>query len=293
MIVITTPTGHIGSQVLKKLVATDSKVRVIARNPSKIPDVEKEKIEVIQGSLEDIKSVAKAYEGADDLFFVVPPSMQYSDVNEYYLKFGKITCQAVQQQKVKRVVYISGTGLGHEKKAGPVSASYLVEKMLEDTGAAVRVLHCGTFMENLLHSVPSLRFKSLFSTTVPSDTKCPWVATKDIADAAVRLLIDKTWTGTGAAGVLGPEDLSYGDIAKIMSDVFEKEIVYQQVADETLKATLLQFGATDAAAQGLLDIYSSMKNGVFNKVPRSPQTSSPTSLEQWCREVLKPALTDA
>ena len=292
MILITTPTGHIGSQVLKKLLTTNSKVRVIARDPSKISDIAKEKIEVIQGSLDDTQSVAKAYAGVDDLFFVVPPSMQYSDVNEYYLKFGKITCQAIQQQKVKRVVFISGTGLGHEKKAGPISASYLVEKLLEDTGAAVRVLHCGTFMENLLHSVPSLKFKSQFSTTVPADTKCPWVATADIADTAFRLLVDKTWTGIGAVGVLGPEDISYGDIAKIMCDVLSKEIVYQQVADETLKATLLQFGATDAAAQGLIDIYSSMKNGVFNKVPRNPQSSSPTTIKQWCHDVLKPALTD-
>ncbi len=291
MILVTTPTGHIGGQVLKKLLTTEAKIRVIARDPSKISDLG-EKVEIIQGSLDDANSVAKAYAGIDDILFVVPPSMQYSNVNEYYLKFANITCQAIKEQKVKRVVFVSGTGLGFEKKAGPVSASYLVEKMLEETGAAVRVLHCGTFMENLLHSIPSLRFKSQFSTTVPTDTKCPWVATKDIADTAVRLLKNKTWTGIDAVGVLGPEDLSYGDIARIMREVVGKEIVYQQVAEETLKTTLLQFGATEAAAQGLLDIYASMKNGVFNKVPRSPQTSSPTSLQQWCRDVLKPALTD-
>ena len=36
MIIITTPTGHIGSQVLKKLIQTNEKLRVIARDPSKL-----------------------------------------------------------------------------------------------------------------------------------------------------------------------------------------------------------------------------------------------------------------
>jgi len=290
MIVITTPTGNIGGQVLKKMLTTNETIRVIARDPSKVLSDAQQRVEIVRGSLDNTDIVAQAYHGADDLFFIVPPSMQYSDVDEYYLQFARITCHAIESQKIKRVVYISGTGLGYEKKAGPVSASYLVEKMLESTGTAVRVLHCGTFMENLLHSVPSILFKSQFATTVPADTACPWVATRDIANAAVQLLTDKTWNGVDSIGVLGPRDISYGEIAKVISEVVGRTISYQQIPDEALKATLLQYGATDAAAQGLIDIYTSMKNGVFNRISRTSESSSPTSIRQWCEEVLNPAL---
>ncbi len=290
MIVVTTPTGQIGSKVLEKLLKTNEKLRVIVRDPSKISDDAKRKVEIIQGSLDDFKTVSKAYEGADELFFVVPPSMQYTDVNEYYLNFSKVTCDAIRQQNVKRVVYVSGTGLGYERKAGPVSASYLVEQALKTIGIATRILHCGTFMENLLHSVQSIKFRNQFATSVPPDIKAPWVATKDIADAAIHLLLDKTWQDQDSVGVLGPEDLSYSEIAKIIGSVIGKEVQYESISSEALKTTMVQYGATEAAAQGLVDIYSSMKNGVFNKLQRTPKSSSPTSFRKWCEEVFKPMI---
>lgn len=289
MIIITTPTGHIGSLVLEKLLKTDKDLRVIARDPSKLSAEVLEKVEIVQGSLDDYEVVSEAYEGADELFFVIPPSMQYTDVDEYYLQFAGPTCDAINRQSVKRVVFVSGTGLGFEKSAGAVSAAYRVEKMLEETSAATRILHCGTFMENLLHSIQPIKFSSQFSTSVPGDIKVPWVATQDIAETAVRLLLDKTWSGVGAVGVLGPEDLSYNEIAEIMSEVLGKEIRYETVSAERLKAAVMEFGATDVAAEGLVEIYDSMKNSVFNMVPRTPANSSPTAFHTWCEEVFKPA----
>ena len=290
MIIITTPTGHIGSKVLEKLLKTNEKLRVITRDPSKLSDEVKGRVEIIQGSLGNFEDVYKAYEGADELFFIVPPSVQYTNVNEYYLHFANITCKVINQQKVKRVVFVSGTGLGYEKNAGSVSASYLVEKVLEATSAATRILHCGTFMENLFNMIQPIKFKSEYASAVPVDTKYPWVANQDIADVAVRLLLDKTWSGKGSVGVLGPEDISYGDVTKIMSEVLGKEIRYKEISGEALKATMIQFGATEAGAQGLVDICNSVKNGVFNMVKRTPQSSSQTTFREWCEDVFKPAI---
>ena len=161
MIIITTPTGHIGSKVLEKLMKTNEKLRVLARDPSKLSSEVKSKSEIMQGSLDDSDFVSKAYAGAQALFLVIPPTMNCKDVNEYYLNFAKISCDAIIKQKIKRVVYISGTGLGKDKEAGPVYASSLVEDMLQASGAATRILHCGTFMENILHSVQAIKSKQL------------------------------------------------------------------------------------------------------------------------------------
>jgi hypothetical protein len=46
----------------------------------------------------------------------------------------------------------------------------------------------------------------------------------------------------------------------------------------------------DAAAEGLIDIYNSMEKGVFNMVPRTRETSSPTRFRQWCEQIFKPAV---
>lgn len=289
MIVITTPTGHNGSKVLEKLLQTDEKLRVIARDPSKISDEAREKVEVIEGSLDDPEVLSKAYKNADALFFVIPPSFKYADVNEYYLSFAKPTCEVIKEQKVKRVVFVSGTSVGSDENSGQMWASYLVEKELEGSGAAIRILHCGSFMENLLGMVEPIKAKNQFSNAVPADVKYPWVAVEDIAAVAVPLLLDKTWSGNASVGILGPEDMSQGVAAVIMSEVLEKEIRYQEISGEQLKSVLLKNGASEAGAPALVDLCNSIKKSTFNKVECTPETSSPTTFREWCETIFKPA----
>lgn len=88
----------------------------------------------------------------------------------------------------------------------------------------------------------------------------------------------------------GPKDLSYGEIAKLMSEVLGKEISYQVVPSEAVKAMLVQFGSSEAAARGLIEICSSMTKGTFNRVERTAQTSSPTTFQDSCKTVFKQAL---
>jgi uncharacterized protein YbjT (DUF2867 family) len=45
MILITTPTGNIGSQLVKQLLAANQPVRVIVRDPAKLPPEVRAKVE--------------------------------------------------------------------------------------------------------------------------------------------------------------------------------------------------------------------------------------------------------
>jgi uncharacterized protein YbjT (DUF2867 family) len=53
MIVVTTPTGKIGSEVIPHLLAADENVRVVARDPSKLSPGLRNKVEIVTGSLDD------------------------------------------------------------------------------------------------------------------------------------------------------------------------------------------------------------------------------------------------
>ena len=289
MIVITTPSGHNGSKVLEKLLKTDEKLRVIVRDASKLPAEAREKVEIVEGSLDDFETVSKAYKDADALFFVIPPTFDYADVNEYYLSFAKPTCEAIKERQVKRVVFVSGTSLDSDENSGQMWASSLVEKELEKCGTGIRIMHCGSFMENLLGVIPQIKNTGQFSNAVPADVKYPWVASQDIADVAVDLLLDKTWSGNGSVGVLGPKDMSQGEAAEILSEVLGKEIKYQEISGAELKAIMKKKGASEAGAQALADLCNSIKKGTFNSVKRTPKNSSPTTFRAWCETVFKPA----
>jgi uncharacterized protein YbjT (DUF2867 family) len=129
----------------------------------------------------------------------------------------------------------------------------------------------------------------VFVGTIAGDHKSPSCATRDIAAAAARLLLDDTWTGAGSVPVLGPEDLSFDDMAAIMTDVLDRPVRYQQIPGDAFKARMAGLGMSEAMAQGMLDMATAKNDGLDNAEPRTPESSSPTTFRQWCEDVLKPA----
>ena len=112
MLVLTTPTGKIGSKVLKKLLEADADVRIVAREPTKLAPEVRARVEVVQGSIDDEAVLTQAFEGAEGVFLVVPPSFADRNDTEYYLRFTQPACRAIQSQRVERVVGVSVLGRG-------------------------------------------------------------------------------------------------------------------------------------------------------------------------------------
>jgi uncharacterized protein YbjT (DUF2867 family) len=293
MIVVTTPTGHIGSQLIPHLLAAGAPVRVIARQPEKLSAEVQSRVEVVQGSTDDIKVLSEALRDADALFWVVPPPFQHTDLNAYMLRFTEPACEAITAKSVKRVVAVSSLGRGLAKNTLLMPA-FAMDEMIERTGACYRALWCPGFMENMLRQVQPIRYQGMFFGLYRPDVKTPLVATRDIAARAARLLLDETWTGQGGLAVLGPEDLSCNDMAHIMGEVLGKPFRYQQILPDDYKAQLMQNGASEAMAQGLVDMAAEVnEHGIHNAEPRTPENTTPTTFRAWCDQVLKPAVLSA
>jgi uncharacterized protein YbjT (DUF2867 family) len=292
MIVITTPTGLIGHQVLNNLLNSDEPIRVIVRDPSRLSPRERERVEVVQGSHSDLDVVTRAFAGADSVFWLVPPDPHAESVEAAYVGFSRPACDAFKTQRVKRVVGVSafGRGAAVSGKAGYVTASLAMDDLIASTGVSYRALAAAPFMDNLLRQVESIKNQGMFFDMVSGDLKQPTCATRDIATIAARLLLDHTWSGVESRPVLGPEDLSYNDMAQIMSEVLGRPVRYQQIAGSALKATLTGFGMSDAMAQGMVDMMAAYDQGLATAEPRTPESTTPTSFRQWCEEVLSPAI---
>jgi uncharacterized protein YbjT (DUF2867 family) len=290
MIVITTPTGQIGHQVLNNLLDNDEPIRVIVRDPSRLS--RRERVEIVQGSHGDLDVVTRAFAGADSVFWLVPPDPHAESVEAAYVGFSRPACDAFKNQGVKRVVGVSAFGrrAAVSGKAGNVTASLAMDDLIASTGVSYRALAMPPFMDNLLRQVESIKNQGMFFDMVSGDLKQPTCATRDIATVAARLLLDHTWSGVESCPVLGPEDLSYNDMAQIMSEVLGKPVRFQQMPDEALKARLLQSGRSEAMTQGYLDMCAAYDQGLATAESRTPDSTTPTSFRQWCEEVLKPAV---
>jgi uncharacterized protein YbjT (DUF2867 family) len=290
MIVITTPTGTIGQQVIEKLLDSGETIRVIARDPSRLPARTRERVEVVQGSHGDSRVVDRAFEGADSVFWVVPPDFQAKNFETYYVEFVRPACEAFKSRGVKRVVAVSALGRGWPKAAGLVSASVAMDDLIASTDVAFRALTLPSFMDNFLREVEPIKNQGTFFSPIAGDLKAPTCATRDIASVAAKLLLDSSWSGTRDVPVLGPEDLSHNDMAQIISDVLGRPVRFQQIPFEAFKAILIKSGASESMAMGMIDMMIAKNEGLDNMEPRTPESTTPTSFRQWCEEILKPAV---
>jgi uncharacterized protein YbjT (DUF2867 family) len=290
MIIITAPTGAIGHQVLEHVLRSEEPIRVIVRDPSRLPSHARGRIDVVQGSHSDAAVVNKAFAGANAVFWLVPPDPRATTVEAAYLDFTRPACAAFKTHGVERVVGISALGRGTPAgaHAGLVTASLKMDDLIASTGVHYRAVTNPSFMDNLLRQGELIKTQGIFSLPIAGDLKQPSACTRDIAAIAAKWLLDQTWSGVGSIPVLGPEDLSYNDMARIMSEVLGKPVWFQEIPGEAFKARLLQRGMSEAMAQANLDMWIAYNRGLDTAEPRTPQATTPTSFRQWCEAVLKP-----
>jgi uncharacterized protein YbjT (DUF2867 family) len=292
MIAITTPTGLIGHQVLENLLDSGEELPVVARDPSHLPAEVRELVEVIEGSHGDAAVVDEAFAGADAVFWLAPPDPHAETVEAAFVGFTRPAAEAFKKHGVRRVVGVSALGRGTPwaANAGYVTASLAMDDLIASTGIAYRALTNPSFMDNIVRQAESIENQGMFFSPIAGDHKLPSVATRDTAAAASRLLLDDSWSGVGEVPLLGPEDLSFNDMAEIISDVLGKEVRFQQTTFEAYKERFVGFGMSDAMAQGMTDMAWAKNEGLDNDIKRTSESSTPTSFRQWCEEVLKPAV---
>jgi uncharacterized protein YbjT (DUF2867 family) len=291
MIVITTPTGEIGRQVLDRVLDSGEAVRVVARDPSRLSARVRARAEVVPGSHGDAGAITKALAGADRLFWLVPPPpFSYpGSAERYYLDFTQPACEAIRGLGVG-VVGVSTLGHGYQGKAGLLSAALAMDKLIEGTGAPYRALALPFFMENLLRQAQAIREQGMFSMANTAGRPLPAVATRDVAAAAAALLLDTSWGGQASVPVAGPGNLTPDDMAEVISDTLGRTVRYRQVPVADRQTAMLQRGASEAMAQDMADMIEAQNNGIYDAEPRDPDSATPTSFRQWCHDTLKPAV---
>jgi uncharacterized protein YbjT (DUF2867 family) len=292
MIVITAPTGLIGRQVLNGLLESGAPIRVVLRDPTALTGDIRERVDVIEGSHGDATVVDEAFGDADAVFWLTPPNPQAPSVDAAFVDFTRPAADAFKRHGVNRVVGVSALGRGTPwaARAGYVAGSLAMDDVIASTGVAYRALTNPSFMDNIARQAQSIKQQGMFFSPIAGDRKTPSVATCDIAANATRLLLSESWSGVEEVPLLGPEDLSFNDMAEIISQVLGTRVRFQQTTFDAYKDRFIGFGMSDAMAQGMTDMAWAKNEGLDNAVLRTPSNSTTTTFHQWCEEVLKPAV---
>jgi uncharacterized protein YbjT (DUF2867 family) len=296
MIVVTTPTGNVGSRVARALLESGQEVRVVARDPSRLSTAVREGAEVVVGSHGDPDVLERAFAGVDDVFWLVPPLFTAPDVVGYYTDFARAAAGAITACGVRRVVGVTSLGRRWAQErgvgAGNLSAAFVMDEVLEGTGVAYRGLGMPFFMDNLLSQVPAITGAGIISLPNAADRPLATVATVDVATAATALLLDDTWSGQESVSVVGPDDLSPAAMTQVVAEVLHRPLTFVPSAVEDYEALMTGYGASQGFAHALVEMTSVQNAGIYDAEAAAARRTGAgaTSFRRWCQEVLAPAV---
>jgi Predicted nucleoside-diphosphate-sugar epimerases len=292
-IVVATPTGNIGGALVRHLLDAGEGLILLARRPERLDAGVRERTEVRVGDLADADFVARAVEGAESLFWLTPNDFAAQDVRAWYETMARSARAAVERGGVRRVVNLSSAGAHRAQGLGPVSLLQLVENALNDTGAAVTHLRPGYFFENYLAHVQSIAQANTIFDTANNTASLPMVATRDIAEVAAQRLRDRSWAGVSYRGIHGPKNLTFDEAADEIGAALGRPVRHVRISPEEAREVFLGMGASEAVVRAYQEMSDGFSNGLEPAEPRTPETTTPTTLRRWAAEVLQPAVESA
>ncbi|MGA4953402.1 NAD(P)H-binding protein [Streptomyces lydicamycinicus] len=290
-IAVTTPTGNVGRHVVATLVRAGVRPRVLLREPARLAPEVQDEVDAVQVDQHDADAVVAATEDIDALFWVDPPAPG-EDPLAAYARATSSVVRAVTDNGIGRVVFQSSVGAEKRHGAGDIDGLAHTETALDAMGVDVTHLRCGYFFTNLELQRDALRAGTL-QVILPLDQPMAWVAPRDIAEVAATRLLSPAWSGRCVQAVHGPADLTWRQVAAILTAATGRRIGVERITDDAMRTQLRQAGMTDEAVEAMLGMSTGLRENFVPEQPRTVRTTTPTTLAAWAYDHLRHQIVDA
>lgn len=246
-IVITGATGTIGQEVARALIAAKEDVRIVARDPSKVSELQKLGAEVVKGDLDDRASLEEAFKGAERLFLL-------TGFIENCVPQVKAALEAAKAAGVRFVLRMSAPGADATSQSSLSRHHGESEAAVKESGLQWAILQPNFFMDNLLnYSAGSIKATSAFYGAA-NEGKTSYVSSRDIGESAAAILRDPEKHAGKTFFLTGGEALSEADVARLASEAAGREIKYVNIPPEELKKGALGGGAPEWMADAVVGL---------------------------------------
>jgi uncharacterized protein YbjT (DUF2867 family) len=270
-ILVTTPNGKVGSEVVKQLVAHGVPVRAGVHNMKHASSLQG--AEIVHFDFADEASVKRALEAVGAMYLAVPSTMA--------AELPKRVIDLAKAAGIKRVVQLSAMGV--ENSDTPLRQ---IEQHLESSGLEYTILRSTWFFQNF-NAGQREYIRQANAIIEPSgDGRTAFIDTRDIAAVAVKALTEHGHHGK-AYELTGSRALSRAEVAEAISKATGKTVTYQSLIDDEFRAQTVreQWPAEIANQMGWL--YGMVRQGWTQTVTETVQqvlNREPISLEQYAQD---------
>jgi len=278
MILVTGATGTVGREVVKELTIRGERVRGLTRDPGKAGFLRQHGVEIAAGDLSRPETLDLALKGCDRVFLLGP-----SDARQTELETNVI--EAAKRAGVRQIAKLSVYGADERSPVAYCRFHAQVEQRLAESGIAHTNLRPNYFMQNMFNYANSISQQGAFYAPL-GEGRISMVDVRDIAAVAAAVLTERGHEGK-TYEVTGPEALSFGEAAQILSRVLGRKVEYVDIQPEQARSSLLGMGVPGWLVEAILAMMSEYKQGRGARVSDIVQKvgkRQPRTFEQFTRE---------
>ncbi len=259
MYVVFGANGNTGKVVASTLLDRGAKVRVVARDASKVADLAARGAEVVHADVLDAASIAKALAGAEGAYLLVPPDGSSTDLVGRGKRIVEAFVAALGQSPVPHAVVLSSVAAQHPAGTGPIVITHHAETLLpKAAGTVFTFLRAAYFMENLLGNVAAMKGDGVLPVFGGGEGyPFPMIATHDIGVVAAEALLAPPKAHDWIE-LSGPKEYSMANAAEIATEALGRPVKPLVLPIDAMVPTLTQYGLSANVA----GLYREMTEGM-------------------------------
>lgn len=262
MFVVLGATGHTGSAVAETLLSQKQPVRVVVRSADKAADWKARGADVAVASLDDMPALAKAFEGANGVYLLVPPNYGAEAWSADQQARMDRAAEAVKKSGIGHVVFLSSIGGQLPRGTGPIRAVHYGEEKLVGAVKHITILRPPSFMENWAPVIGAAKAQGVLPTFVAPQVKIPTISTRDIGRIGAEQLL-AGGQGRNVVELAGPEEYSADQAAEALGAILGRQVVTQHAPLSAVVPTYKSFGFSDEAARLFEEMYTAFSKGAI------------------------------
>jgi len=244
MFAVTGITGQVGGVVARLLLAAGHDVRAVVRDAAKGEVWAKQGCEVALADVNDQQALQHAFEGAEGVFVLLPPTFDPTPGFPEARKTIATLRAALAVAKPSKVVVLSTIG-AQATQPNLLNQLQILEQELSTLPMPVAFLRAAWFIENAAWDVAPARDSGIVPSFLqPLDKPVPMVATADIGRVAAELLRE-SWTGRRIVELEGPQRISPDMIAASFARLLGRDVGMTVVPRDTWEDLFRAQGMTN------------------------------------------------
>lgn len=289
MITVMGATGQTGGATAHRLLEHGEQVRALGRSADRLAALRDAGAEPYAVDAGDAAALTEAFRGADAAYVLLPIAPDVPDWHAHMGRLGEAIVTAVRDAGVPYVVAVSSVGADLPSGTGFLTGLYAQEQRLRTLTdvAHVLALRPGAYFENAYGWLPVIAEQGVMADSVAPDAPLPMVATRDVGAAAAAALRSRDWTGFTVRELLGPRDLTYAEVARMIGEAIGRpDLPYVQIPEDDLAAGLQAAGWSADTARLQIEMNRVFSDGsVAARATRTPESSTPTRFEDFAAEL--------